>query len=177
MNTQYARRNTLYIMVVSTAFILSGCVVRTYSVVKDRVDQDVTAGNRGFIKGKPSAEEMAARRSTRNTHTVEIELHSPLKFEARYKVPAQPKTEAQGEEQIETNQGTEVKEGMSFKKYTVMKGDTLQKISQKFYGTTKKWTKIFEANRDTLKGPNKLYPGKAINIPVESLKETKQNLK
>src|SRR5512139_2133187 len=29
--------------------------------------------------------------------------------------------------------------------YTVKKGDTLQEISQKFYGTTKKWRKIYEA--------------------------------
>jgi nucleoid-associated protein YgaU len=65
-------------------------------------------------------------------------------------------------------------------KYKVQKGDTLQKISQKFYGTTKKWQKIYEANKDTLKGPDKLYPGRTINIPVDSagkLKEPSENLK
>lgn len=62
-------------------------------------------------------------------------------------------------------------------KYTIQKGDTLQKISQKFYGTTKKWNKIFEANKDKLKAPNKIYPGQVIDIPVESLKEPVENLK
>jgi nucleoid-associated protein YgaU len=59
----------------------------------------------------------------------------------------------------------------------VQKDETLQKISHKFFGTTKKWTKIYELNKDTLKSPNKLYPGQVINIPVESLKEPKENLK
>jgi len=56
---------------------------------------------------------------------------------------------------------------VSMEKYTVQKGDTLQKISQKFFGTTKKWYKIYEANRDVLKSPDKIYPGQVINIPVE----------
>ena len=65
----------------------------------------------------------------------------------------------------------------SFQKYTVEKWDTLQKISQKFYGTTKRWKKIFEANTDVLKSPNSIRPGQSVNIPVEGLKEPKENLK
>ncbi|PIQ88790.1 MAG: hypothetical protein COV72_06520 [Candidatus Omnitrophica bacterium CG11_big_fil_rev_8_21_14_0_20_42_13] len=56
---------------------------------------------------------------------------------------------------------------MSFKEYTVEKNDTLQKISQKFYGTTKKWKKIYDANTDTLKSPDKVYPGQKLNIPQD----------
>ena len=64
-----------------------------------------------------------------------------------------------------------------FERYTVASGDTLQKISKKFYGTTKKWKKIYEANKDTLKSPNSIFPGKALNIPSEGLREPKENLK
>jgi len=49
--------------------------------------------------------------------------------------------------------------------YTVKKGDTLQKISQKFYGTTKNWRKIHQANRNTIKDPDVLVEGKKIIIP------------
>lgn len=49
--------------------------------------------------------------------------------------------------------------------YVVKRGDTLQKISQKFYGTTKKWRKIYEANRKTLKDPDKLAEGDKLIIP------------
>ena len=50
--------------------------------------------------------------------------------------------------------------------YVVRKGDTLQKISKKFYGTTKKWRRIYKANRKTLsKGPDKIQPGMQLVIP------------
>lgn len=51
------------------------------------------------------------------------------------------------------------------KTYVVRKGDTLQKISKKFYGTTKGWRKIFEANRRVLKDPDKLQIGQKLVIP------------
>ncbi len=49
--------------------------------------------------------------------------------------------------------------------YVVQKGDTLQKISDKVYGTTKKWKKIYEANEDTLKSPDLIRPGQKLVIP------------
>jgi LysM repeat protein len=49
--------------------------------------------------------------------------------------------------------------------YVVEKGDTLQKISNKFFGTTKKWKKIYEANRNILKSPDKIRPGQRLVIP------------
>ncbi|MBI4707793.1 MAG: LysM peptidoglycan-binding domain-containing protein [Candidatus Omnitrophica bacterium] len=77
---------------------------------------------------------------------------------------------------------TPVSEG--FEKYTVQKNDTLQKISKKFYGTTRKWTKIYEANKEFLKSPDRVRPGQVLNIPVtsdlkapEAMVEPKENLK
>lgn len=49
--------------------------------------------------------------------------------------------------------------------YVVQKGDTLQKISQKFFGTTQKWTNIYEANKHVLKSPDRIRPGQKIIIP------------
>ncbi len=50
--------------------------------------------------------------------------------------------------------------------HVVAKGDTLQKISKKYYGTTKNWKKIYEANRKTLKGgPDELVVGTKLIIP------------
>jgi nucleoid-associated protein YgaU len=49
--------------------------------------------------------------------------------------------------------------------YTVQRGDTLQKISQKFYGTTKHWKKIFEANKGKMKKPDMIVVGMVITIP------------
>jgi nucleoid-associated protein YgaU len=49
--------------------------------------------------------------------------------------------------------------------YTVQAGDTLSKISKQYYGDANKYMKIFEANRDKLKDPDKIQPGQVLNIP------------
>ena len=49
--------------------------------------------------------------------------------------------------------------------YTVQKGDTLSKISKQFYGDANKYQKIFEANKDQLKDPDKIQPGQVLRIP------------
>lgn len=46
--------------------------------------------------------------------------------------------------------------------YTVQSGDTLSKIGQR-YGVG--WQKIYEANRDKLDDPDKIYPGQELTIP------------
>ena len=38
-------------------------------------------------------------------------------------------------------------------------GETLSKIAQKYYGDASLYQQIFEANRDVLKDPNKIFPG------------------
>jgi nucleoid-associated protein YgaU len=168
-------------------FVLSGCVVRTYSITKDRVDQDLAVGNRGYLKGQAAPREME-RKATRTTQVVEVELHSPIKFEKKPKIrPVETKPfETVEDRSQEGNRGYIVQsitpeiakvQAVAFEKYTVQKNDTLQKISKKFYGTTKKWKKLFDANQDVLKSPNKVYPGQVINIPTEQLREPQENLK
>jgi nucleoid-associated protein YgaU len=49
--------------------------------------------------------------------------------------------------------------------YIVHKGDMLSTISQKYYGTTKKVNKIYEANKDIIKDKNRLKPGMKLVIP------------
>lgn len=51
--------------------------------------------------------------------------------------------------------------------YEVVSGDTLGGIAKKFYGKASRYTTIFEANRDILSDPNKIYPGQKIRIPAE----------
>ena len=180
------KSSVVSVLILGSVFVLSGCVVRTYEVTRDRVDQDL-AGNRGYIMGQPPKDlETKERKTTRQTHVVEIELNSPIKFEKMKKSQPAEKQEAVEQTTEEGNRGyvnggeeTQGKapEAVKFQKYTVQKGDTLQKISQKLYGTTKKWTKIYDANRDVMKGPNKIYAGQVLNVPEQAMKETKENLK
>lgn len=181
------KQGIFYLIVLSFCLFLAGCVVRTYKLTKDRVDQDLTAGNRGYIAGQVPTEE-TERKTTRTTQAIEIELHPPIKFERmpKEKVSQEQPLALSGEQEVFGNRGyitqsvqPEIAEAKApgYEKYTVEKNDTLQKISKKFYGTTKNWMKIYDANKDTLKAPNKIYPGQVINIPVEPVTGVKETLK
>lgn len=49
--------------------------------------------------------------------------------------------------------------------YTVVAGDTLSKIATREYGDASKWKRIYEANKDTIKNPDLIYPGQTFKIP------------
>jgi nucleoid-associated protein YgaU len=49
--------------------------------------------------------------------------------------------------------------------YTIEKGDTLSKIAKRFYGDPQKYHDLFDANREVIKDPDKIYPGQKIRIP------------
>ncbi len=49
--------------------------------------------------------------------------------------------------------------------HEVQKGDTLGKIAKKYYGDPSLYMTIFEANKDLLKDPNKIFPGQKLRIP------------
>ena len=53
----------------------------------------------------------------------------------------------------------------SSKIYSVKKGDNLSSISKSKYGKESQWTKIYEANKSTVKNPNLIHPGQKLIIP------------
>ncbi|MDD5567822.1 MAG: LysM peptidoglycan-binding domain-containing protein [Candidatus Omnitrophica bacterium] len=186
-------KNLPYFIVLASVLALSGCVTRTYSLTRDRVDQDLSGGNHGYITGKAPAGEASPRKTERTVRVFEIELGKAYKAKQTDTTPvAQPQNMGSSNEITDSLGSIETaseEQNTSFskagQKYTVEKNDTLQKISMKFYGTTKKWTKIYNANKDVLKGPNRVYPGQTLNIPdsgdakpaTEALSEPKENLK
>lgn len=172
------------ICVLGSTLVLSGCVARTYTLTRDRIDQDLssTSGNRGYIMG--TAPEPKERKTTRETRVFEIELG--LTKPPQAKCPSTIPLTTSVEEPVAIQETQQYEEtNQSFEKYTVGKNDTLQKISKKFYGTTKKWMKIYEANKDVLHSPDKLYSGQTLKIPSsqelkampEKMVEPEENLK
>ena len=49
--------------------------------------------------------------------------------------------------------------------YTIVSGDTLGAIAAKFLGSASRYPEIFEANREVIEDPNKIFPGQKIRIP------------
>ena len=55
----------------------------------------------------------------------------------------------------------------SEKTYEVKSGDSLSKIARREYGDANAWQRIFEANKDLIKDPNKIFPGQVLKIPAK----------
>jgi nucleoid-associated protein YgaU len=49
--------------------------------------------------------------------------------------------------------------------YTVEKGDTLSQIAKEQLGNASAWKQIFEANRDVLDDPDRIFPGQVLKLP------------
>jgi LysM repeat protein len=162
-------RASFLIITLISIFVICGCAVRTYKVIKPRVDQEVS-GNRGFLSGSTPTGEVTPKSTTRDTYVTEIEFGNPAKF----KKMSQPQPSEETivtrekpvlEEDFLAEESESIPETPTFKTYKVASGDTLQKISKQFYGTYRKWQKIYDANRDKLANPNRIKPGMTLNIP------------
>jgi len=51
--------------------------------------------------------------------------------------------------------------------YEIKSGDTLSAIAKQFYGKSSQYMRIFEANKEIISDPNKIYPGQKIRIPLD----------
>jgi len=186
-------KNKLFKVLVILIFSFSstGCLVRTYTTTKERVDQDIS-GNQGCLQGECPSLERKEKSSTREIAVMEIELKSPMKFGFGKGKPKVPKEKTQDKDtdgnlgyltgtpdeslekdivqrgQVEDKLFLEEAGGQqSFTEYKIKNGDTLQKISKKFYGTYSKWMQIYNANKDKIKDPDNISPGEILNIPQE----------
>ena len=50
--------------------------------------------------------------------------------------------------------------------YSIKSGDTLSAIAKHFYGDANKYQQLFEANREVIKHPDKIFPGQKIRVPL-----------
>jgi len=172
-------------MAVLVGLFASGCArIQTKVVEKPRVDQELQqgGGNRGYLKGSGPAG--GPRSATRQMLETNIELPTGQELNPWRKkkaaepqnVPAQPVSlpesepvpsqgwEDQGDASMPSvSEPASVPAGGT--EYTVQKGDTLQKIAKKFYGNSKKWYRIYKANKGVLKSADKIRPGQKLTIP------------
>ena len=58
-------------------------------------------------------------------------------------------------------------QGSGGQTYEVKSGDNLSKISKQFYGDAHEYMRIFYANRDKLRDPDKLQVGQQLVIPPD----------
>lgn len=198
-------------LIVITAMVSAGLVgcakrIEIVTIEKERIDQDLSKGNKGFLKGTPPQQKEPKERGTKRTYyQVTIEMPPYVEWRDYPKTvdeelwgnrgyiyggpqtitPQKGKKEAKQEEgrkeaiilpmedepaDLEEDVELIIPEDIpatepAYTEYVVKKGDTLGKISQKVYGTSKKWQLIYNTNRNIIKGPDKIYPGQKLKIP------------
>ena len=159
------------------AAIISGCVVRTYQIEKPRVDMDVD-GNRGVLFG--SSDCVPATRRLGGTRTIrvidfdlgvpegeaEVEPVERVSRDRDVSLDYLIKEEKVVEKKVIQKERKIAEPKEEYQLYVVQKDDTLQKISDKFYGTTRRWMSIYKANEDILPDSDRITPGVTIKIPV-----------
>ncbi len=169
----------------------TGVTTRTYVEDKERVDQDMSAGNYGYLFGKPVPENREIYKKTRKVYVLEL-TKEPEQVEEEPLVITRTKTVYVETEPQPVKKAEEPKWSQplaipsfdeeplaepvsvepaavaeAFVDYKVQKNDTLQKISKKFYDTYRKWPQIYEANKAVIKNPDRIKPGITLQIPVE----------
>ena len=149
--------------------ILSGCLtMRSYTKEEPRKDLEIE-GNQGYLSGEVKEEPRESRLGdTRTISVVEIEFGPREAKKEAVEEEAAEGEAPEGEVKLLTTEVAmtavvpDQKEEAQY--YVVQKNDTLQKISHKFYGTTRKWNFIYKANKSVLKSPDKLHPGVELLI-------------
>lgn len=172
----------------------AGCArISTQVVEKPRVDQEIT-GNQGVLQGELPAER--PRKSTRQYVEINVDLPTAQELnpwaapEQEASAPqvamAPSPSSTQGPQMIPISQ--EMEEELrpepqeapfeeepsapaAVQMYTVQKGDTLEKIAFSAYGDSKQWKRIFEANRESLKSPNRIYVGQKLIVPPMDVRQ------
>ncbi len=132
-----------------------------------RVDLELSGGNRGYLVGTPP--EPKRLKTTRQMIETDVEIPSfyqpkPPGVTVRLDDIAAPETDAAREAgPVRVAAGV-----TSYDTYVVQKGDSLWSIAAKpeIYGKATRWRRIFDANRELLKGsPDRLRAGMTLKIP------------
>jgi nucleoid-associated protein YgaU len=51
--------------------------------------------------------------------------------------------------------------------HVIQKGDTLWALAKRYYGDGSRYPRLFEANREVIKDPDKIFVGQKIRIPLD----------
>lgn len=149
--------------------VVTGCRAATRVVDVPRVDLEVEGrgGNRGYLVGTPPP--AAERKTTRQIVQTDIELPDFYKFQpgAPFQVGGVSAQEEAGQYAAAGEAAAAPAAVGAFDTYVVQKGESLWTIAAKpeIYGKASAWKRLFDANRDVLKSPDRVRAGMTLKVP------------
>lgn len=144
-----------------------GEAVKKFMIENGIPEDRVRIISRGKLDAVAPLTDLVGMQKDRNAHFVIAEVEEVmLPYPGEPEIPEAKKIE-EGKFLVEEEKKIESAVKVETREYTIQKGDTLWKIAQKELGGGHRWKYLYELNKDVIKDPNKLKPGKKIIIPVE----------
>jgi outer membrane protein OmpA-like peptidoglycan-associated protein len=123
--------------------------------------------SRGKLDAVAPLSDLVGMQKDRNAQFVIAEVEEVmLPYPGEPEIPEAKKIE-EGKFLVEEEKKIESEVRVKTREYVIQKGDTLSKIAKEQLGKDHRWKYLYELNRDVIKDPNKLKPGKKIVIQVE----------
>jgi len=126
--------------------------------------------SRGKLDAVARIADLEGMQKDRNAQFMIAEIEEamlPYPREAQGIEMSEAKKIEEGKYLIEEEKHVESAVKVETKEYVIQKGDTLSKIAKEQLGAAHRWKYLYELNKDKIKDPNKLKPGKKITIPIE----------
>ena len=142
----------------------SGCRAATRVTTVPRVDLELAGGgNRGYLVGTPPP----AQELKTTMEMIQTDLEIPSFYKPKRGVTAGGLEEIAPPETDLGQTGSAPSAPERYDTYVVQKGESLWSIAKKpeVYGKATQWRRLFDANRDLLKSPDRLKAGMTLKIP------------
>jgi outer membrane protein OmpA-like peptidoglycan-associated protein len=140
--------------------------VRDYMLDNGVTEERIKIVSRGKLDAVAPVTDLEGMQKDRNAQFMVAEVEEVM-------IPHHGKPPADAEKIDKGKYVTDVEEEVtgevqvSTKEYVIKKDDSLWKIAERELGSGHRWKYLYEFNKDRIKDPNKLKPGKTILIPVE----------
>jgi hypothetical protein len=125
---------------------------------KKTSDKNTTAKTDSDKEDKPAAD--TAKTSTDKKDKPDSDTAKTDKKESNVVTTTETATSTKTEAVADTSSETKTRT------IIVLKGESLSKIAEKIYGSSRKYTLLYEANKETLKDPNNIRVGQILKVPM-----------
>ncbi len=130
-----------------------------------KVSEEAARLRREQLEKEKQAAEAARVRAAESEKQRLAALEAAKQAQAKTQAELGKVTSQEEQERLERMAGTAAKAAEA-RTYLVKSGDSLSKIAKREMGNANDWQKIFDANKDVIKDPNKIFPGQKIKIPL-----------
>jgi outer membrane protein OmpA-like peptidoglycan-associated protein len=144
-----------------------GEAVKKFMLDNGIAEEHIKIISRGKLDAVAPITDLVGMQKDRNAQFMIAEVEEVMLPYPGEPEAAEARKVEEGKYIIEEEKKMESEVKVSTKEYTIQKGDTLSKIAKEQLGAAHRWKYLYELNKNKIKDPNKLKPGRKLIIPIE----------